>query len=65
MKTVPVVTEEDLAKAMRDYIGWCPTCGEFTRDCTEPDATGYDCPVCEGNDVCGAEQALIEGRITL
>jgi len=58
------VTENEYSMAARDYIGWCTSCGEFTRDCTEPDAEEYDCPKCEQNTVMGAEQALLVGHIT-
>lgn len=43
-----------------DYSGWCTNCQEVTRDSTEPDAAGYDCPVCEENTVLGADNFLIE-----
>lgn len=59
-KTVSV---EEYDNACEDYQGWCPDCGEFTRDQTEPDADGYDCPACDGNNVVGAENALIMGLI--
>ncbi len=59
------VDESDLADAIEDNLGWCPTCEEFTREGTEPDAEGYDCPQCDGNEVVGAEQALINGLITI
>lgn len=57
------VTQNEYAMAARDYIGWCTSCHEFTRDCTEPDAEEYDCPKCEQNTVMGAEQALLTGEI--
>lgn len=59
------VDESDLSEAIDGNMGWCPTCKEFTRECTEPDAEDYDCPVCDGNEVVGAEQALINGLITI
>ena len=64
MANKPVkVTEEALEGAVEDFLGWCPTCKEFTREATEPDAEGYDCPVCDGHEVVGAEDALIAGLI--
>lgn len=42
------------------YEGWCTNCQEVTRDCTEPDAQGYDCPDCEENTVIGADIFLME-----
>ena len=58
------VEKADYHEATESYMGWCSVCKEFTRDTTEPDATGYDCPKCGQNEVVGAEQALIEGLIT-
>lgn len=51
----------DYLAARENYKGWCPECQEFTRDMTEPDAEGYDCPVCGGNTVIGAEDAMMGG----
>jgi hypothetical protein len=59
------VHPDDYEQAARDYIGWCRTCRTFTRECTEPDADGYDCPCCGEFTVMGAEQALLEGEIDL
>ncbi len=49
----------DYIDAVNNYLGWCTNCKEFTRDSTEPDADGYDCPGCEQHTVLGAEQAMI------
>ena len=57
------IRREEYMEAVQHYIGWCPDCEAFTRDCTEPDAEGYDCPVCEGQRVMGAENALIVGEV--
>ena len=59
------VLEEDYIDATENYRGWCTGCEEFTRDCTEPDAEGYDCPQCDENTVIGAEDALISGLIEI
>lgn len=53
------VTVEEYEDATQSYRGWCTTCQDFTRDSTEPDAEGYDCPVCGGDTVMGAEQAML------
>lgn len=43
------------------YQGWCMgECQEVTRDCTEPDAEGYDCPECGEDTVVGADIFLME-----
>lgn len=57
------VSDEEYAYATNSYMGWCTACKEFTRECTEPDATEYDCDKCGQNTVMGAEQAVIEGEI--
>jgi len=57
------VTFEEFAEARDNYQGYCLECKEFTRDCTEPDAREYDCPVCEGNRVYGAEELIYLGLV--
>ena len=57
------ITEAMFLEAVDGYEGWCPECEEFTRNCTEPDAQGYDCPNCDGMNVIGAELALLSGKI--
>lgn len=59
------VTEATYTDATDNYMGWCTECRDFTRECSEPDARHYDCPKCGGSSVFGAEQALLEGMITL
>jgi len=54
-----------LQEAMGGYEGYCLECCEFTRDSTEPDATGYDCPVCEENKVVGAENLMFTAGIRI
>lgn len=58
------IHQAEYEQARNDYLGWCSTCEEFTREATEPDAEGYDCPKCEGLTVIGAENALMEGCFT-
>ncbi len=43
-----------------NYIGFCTECQDWTREMTEPDATGYDCPDCEQKTVIGAEMFLMQ-----
>lgn len=58
------ITRAEYQEAREGYLGWCTGCEEFTRETTEPDAEGYDCPKCEGATVIGVENALCEGRFT-
>ena len=58
MKTI---SKAEYRHAAGAYQGWCPNCEDFTREGTEPDAEGYDCPECEENIVVGAENALVMG----
>jgi len=53
------ITEQEYRDAEGAYHGWCPDCDGWTRETTEPDAEGYDCPGCEGNNVVGALTALM------
>ena len=62
-KPIPV-KESEYLYATENYMGWCTDCQDFTRERTEPDAEGYDCPKCEQNTVIGAEDALLTGKIT-
>lgn len=52
--------EENYLAMREDYMGWCTNCKDITRDSTEPDAEGYDCPECEENTVQGADIFLME-----
>ena len=65
MKRSTIVTYTMYERACDDSLGWCPACKEFTREQTEPDAEGYDCPSCEGTAVLGAEQAMLTNAIQL
>ena len=51
----------EIYEEMREsYQGWCTNCQDITRDCTEPDATDYDCPECNNDTVIGADIFLME-----
>jgi Zn finger protein HypA/HybF involved in hydrogenase expression len=60
---MPSLTEAEINQADRDSQGWCTTCNELTRDCTEPDAEDYDCPKCGENTVVCAMQAVLLGAL--
>ena len=60
-----LVSRADYAEACESYTGWCTTCESFTTGCVEPDAHDYECEVCGENTVMGAEDALMEGEITI
>lgn len=59
------ISEDEYTEAVDSNAGWCTKCLSFTHDCAEPDAREYECPECENKSVFGAEQALIEGYITV
>ena len=59
---VPVPASQYQA-ALRDHVGWCVLCEDFTRETTEPDAEDYDCPECRRRKVVGGELALLRGDI--
>lgn len=63
MTTPKIISAEYFADATESYSGFCTTCQDFTREQTEPDATGYKCPDCKQLTVVGAEHALIVGLI--
>ncbi len=56
-----LIDESEYAEACELYMGWCMNCKEFTRECTEPDAEGYNCPAYKQCAVVGAEDALLRG----
>jgi len=60
-----LVTQRSYENACENYRGFCIKCKKFTRDCTEPDAEGYDCPKCKGKTVIGAENALVMGIVDI
>jgi len=55
------ITESEYHEAENNYLGYCPKCDALTREMTEPDAEGYDCPECGENTVQGVMTALLEG----
>lgn len=60
--TVPA---SEYSAALRDNVGWCTLCEDFTREMTEPDAENYNCPECRRPKVVGGEVALLKGLIHL
>lgn len=55
-----MIDEAELMYAEENNMGYCTSCEEFTRECTEPDAENYSCPVCEKHTVQGVLNYLIE-----
>jgi Zn finger protein HypA/HybF involved in hydrogenase expression len=41
------------------YEGYCTKCKDWTREQTEPDAEGYDCPECKQLTVVGSDVYLL------
>lgn len=54
------LTLEHIKKAEDFYYGYCKHCEDWTRDCTEPDAREYDCPICGKHTVYGSMEMLFE-----
>lgn len=57
------ITESKYHRMENEYRGYCPDCDKFTREMTEPDADGYDCPECGGMNVKGVMNALFDGDL--
>lgn len=57
------VSENQLHEHMDAMDGYCTTCKKWTAEGVEPDAEGYDCPVCEQPTVLGAENAMCHGTL--
>ena len=55
-------TLEEIEEAMDLQGGYCLACGAY-RDCCEPDARKYDCADCGLNQVYGAEELVLMGRV--
>jgi hypothetical protein len=58
-------SEEDLEQHIEDNDGLCLACGEWSEGGVEPDAEDYKCTDCGAMAVCGAEQAMLLGRLEL
>ena len=60
---VIVISEEEYAHHSNDYDGLCLSCGAWSSGGVEPDAENYKCEACGERAVCGAEQALLMGKL--
>ena len=60
-----MITSLEYEEARDNYVGWCDTCSDFTREMTEPDAENYICEICGEESVCGAELALITEKFSI
>ena len=59
------MTEAEWREAADNYQGFCLSCRDWTRECTEPDVDEHDnyhCPVCHGT-VIGADTVLYTDSI--
>jgi hypothetical protein len=56
-------TIEEFEEARDSNQGYCLNCKEWTHDCCEPDARGYECPECGKHQVFGAEELLMMGLV--
>ena len=60
-----LMTESDYLENTQNYAGYCRKCDDVTTfEGIEPDAT-YRCDDCDHPSVCGVEQALLLGYLTL
>ena len=57
------ITIEQFEEAQENQSGFCIACGE-EADGVEPDAHEYTCDHCNTNNVYGAEELLLMGRVT-
>lgn len=57
------VSMEEYWHYRNELVGFCTACQDWTRECTEPDAREYDCPVCEELTVFGTEEAMLMGLL--
>lgn len=51
---------DEAVEAGEDLMGWCPDCEDWTRDMTEPDARGYECPDCGSHTVIGGDERALD-----
>lgn len=59
------LTMEEFEGYADTHAGYCKVCEDITHDCCEPDAHGYECPVCGNPSVYGMEECLIEQLIDI
>lgn len=59
------IAEGEYREHSREYNGICLNCGCWTCGGVEPDAAGYMCEGCDKKMVCGAEMAMVKGRIEI
>lgn len=61
----PILSADSLADVAEDNIGFCIACGTFD-DCTEPDASKYDCEECSAPARYGLQELILRGfaRVT-
>lgn len=60
-----ILTYEEYLEEEDLHSGYCTECDDLTHDCCEPDAQGYECPVCGENSVYGLAEALLMGFIDI
>ena len=55
-------TMQQIEEASGMQAGFCLACGSM-QECCEPDARKYRCDNCQKNEVYGAEELLLMGRV--
>jgi len=58
------MSELEYEELCNDYRGLCTHCGEEHDDNIEPDAYNLKCEHCGRRGVCGAENLILNNRIT-
>lgn len=66
MKTPLTFTfsEEDFRDLQDAHAGFCTECGDERGEC-EPDAHNYECEACGALAVCGLEDLLFRGLLSI
>ena len=60
------LSKEEYLNHVSNDDGFCTSCDDFTRDSdTEPDAEDLNCPECDDDTCCGAEQAMLNDLLEI
>lgn len=65
MKLKSKMTESEFNDMQESNMGFCVRCNDWTHESTEPDADGYQCPICKNMKVVGSMIALLDGFVDI